>query len=84
MRHFAYPIGKRRAAGPREFELAAQGGFTTAVTTRPGMLFAPHAAHRHALPRLSLNGRYQSFARSRDAAVRAAIRAVEHVPQDQL
>ncbi|MGL4813204.1 MAG: polysaccharide deacetylase family protein, partial [Beijerinckiaceae bacterium] len=60
VRHFAYPVGKKHVAGPREFALAEKAGFTTAVTTRPGMIFAEHAAHVHALPRLSLNGRYQT------------------------
>ena len=35
-------------------------GFATAVTTRPGMIFAENAAHMMALPRLSLNGNYQT------------------------
>ncbi len=58
-RHFSYPVGDRTSAGPREFRLAAELGFKTAVTTRPGVLFAEHAAHLTALPRLSLNGEYQ-------------------------
>jgi peptidoglycan/xylan/chitin deacetylase (PgdA/CDA1 family) len=57
--HFAYPYGDRIAAGPREFALAAACGFKTAVTTRPGMVFAENAAHLTALPRVSLNGNYQ-------------------------
>lgn len=57
--HFSYPVGDRTSAGPREFRIAAELGFKTAVTTRPGVLFAKHAAHLTALPRLSLNGEYQ-------------------------
>jgi peptidoglycan/xylan/chitin deacetylase (PgdA/CDA1 family) len=60
--HFAYPVGDTLAAGRREFALAQQTGFDTAVTTRPGVLFAEHGQHLHALPRLSLNGLYQSVA----------------------
>jgi peptidoglycan/xylan/chitin deacetylase (PgdA/CDA1 family) len=57
--HLAYPYGDRIAAGPREFALARTAGFKTAVTTRPGMLFAESAAHLTALQRVSLNGNYQ-------------------------
>jgi peptidoglycan/xylan/chitin deacetylase (PgdA/CDA1 family) len=57
--HFAYPYGDRNAAAAREFALARANGFKTAVTTRPGMLFAESAAHLTALPRVSLNGNYQ-------------------------
>jgi peptidoglycan/xylan/chitin deacetylase (PgdA/CDA1 family) len=57
--HFAYPYGDRDAAGEREFALAAAAGFKTAITTRPGMLFAENAGHMTALPRVSLNGNYQ-------------------------
>lgn len=59
VQHFAYPYGDREAAGRREFALAASAGFKTAVTTRPGMLFAENAGHMTALPRVSLNGNYQ-------------------------
>jgi peptidoglycan/xylan/chitin deacetylase (PgdA/CDA1 family) len=58
---FAYPVGDPTSAGPREFALAREAGFRLAVTTRPGMLFAEHAAHLHALPRVSLNGLWQDL-----------------------
>jgi peptidoglycan/xylan/chitin deacetylase (PgdA/CDA1 family) len=57
--HLSYPVGDRSSAGPREFEIAAELGFKTAVTTRPGVLFAKHGQHLTALPRISLNGEYQ-------------------------
>jgi peptidoglycan/xylan/chitin deacetylase (PgdA/CDA1 family) len=57
--HLSYPVGDRTSAGPREFEIAAELGFKTAVTTRPGVLFAEHSNHLTALPRISLNGEYQ-------------------------
>ncbi|MCV9939099.1 polysaccharide deacetylase family protein [Boseaceae bacterium BT-24-1] len=62
IRHFAYPVGDPTSAGPREFALAKEAGFASAVTTRPGHLFAEHAEHLHALPRVSLNGLHQSEA----------------------
>ncbi|HEV7259328.1 MAG TPA: polysaccharide deacetylase family protein [Bosea sp. (in: a-proteobacteria)] len=68
VRHFAYPVGDPTSAGPRDFALAREAGFACAVTTRPGHLFAEHAEHPHALPRVSLNGLHQS-----EAAVRAML-----------
>jgi peptidoglycan/xylan/chitin deacetylase (PgdA/CDA1 family) len=58
--HFAYPVGDLSAAGPRDYALAADLGFTTAVTTRPGHLTKAHAATPTALPRVSLNGHFQT------------------------
>ncbi len=60
VRHFAYPVGDPASAGPREFALVREAGFASAVTTRPGHLFPEHAAHLHALPRVSLNGLHQT------------------------
>jgi peptidoglycan/xylan/chitin deacetylase (PgdA/CDA1 family) len=57
--HLSYPYGDAGSAGTREFEIAAELGFKTAVTTRPGVLFAEHSEHMTALPRISLNGEYQ-------------------------
>jgi peptidoglycan/xylan/chitin deacetylase (PgdA/CDA1 family) len=59
VRHFAYPFGDHASASAREFALAKEAGFTTAVTTRRGPLHAAHADHLHALPRVSLNGNFQ-------------------------
>jgi peptidoglycan/xylan/chitin deacetylase (PgdA/CDA1 family) len=59
--HFAFPYGDPGSAGPRDFALAREAGFKTAVTTRKGMLFPAHRPHLTALPRVSLNGDYQSL-----------------------
>ncbi|MFY9894736.1 MAG: polysaccharide deacetylase family protein [Xanthobacteraceae bacterium] len=59
--HLAYPFGDATAAGPREFAAAAALGFKTAVTTRPGVIFAAHRDRLTALPRISLNGEYQQL-----------------------
>jgi peptidoglycan/xylan/chitin deacetylase (PgdA/CDA1 family) len=64
-RHFAYPYGKPVAVGEREVELAASAGFASAVTTRHGVLQPDHAGHLMALPRISINGRYQKVAHLR-------------------
>lgn len=61
-RHFAYPVGDRSAVGPRDHALASALGFETAVTTRPGHLTAAHSATPTALPRVSLNGHFQTRA----------------------
>ncbi|MDE2362126.1 MAG: polysaccharide deacetylase family protein [Hyphomicrobiales bacterium] len=60
-RHFAYPVGDPGSAGPREFALAREAGFASAVTTRPGMIFPDHADYLTALPRLSVNGNHQNL-----------------------
>lgn len=57
--HLAYPVGDPTSAGPREFRIAAELGFKTAVTTRPGVLFKAHRDHLTALPRISVNGDFQ-------------------------
>ena len=57
--HLAYPVGDPTSAGPREFRIAAELGFKTATTTRPGVLFKAHRDHLTALPRISVNGEYQ-------------------------
>ncbi len=60
-RHLAYPVGDPSSAGAREFKLAEELGFASAVTTRPGMIFPQHQTQLMALPRLSINGNWQSL-----------------------
>ncbi|RWM73214.1 MAG: polysaccharide deacetylase [Mesorhizobium sp.] len=64
-RHFAYPYGYASAVGDREVGFARDAFYASAVTTRHGVLRAEHAGFLHALPRISLNGRYQSVAHIR-------------------
>jgi peptidoglycan/xylan/chitin deacetylase (PgdA/CDA1 family) len=59
--HLSYPVGDKTSAGPREFKIAAELGFKTAVTTRPGVLFPEHRDHLMGLPRISLNGEHQQL-----------------------
>jgi peptidoglycan/xylan/chitin deacetylase (PgdA/CDA1 family) len=58
-RHFSYPLGGPLSCGQREFEIARELGFASAVTTRPGGLYAHHLETVTALPRVSLNGYFQ-------------------------
>lgn len=60
-KHFAYPYGYPAAASTRDFELARECGFETAVTTRHGVCYRPHQHHMTALPRISLNGNFQKL-----------------------
>ncbi len=58
-RHFSYPYGCEKSAGPREFDLARELGVATAVTTRKGLIYDFHRTEATSLPRLSLNGDFQ-------------------------
>lgn len=64
-RHLAYPYGYAAAVCHREVALAKKAGFASAVTTRHGLIQPEHAGHLHALPRISVNGRYQRVAHVR-------------------
>jgi len=59
--HLSYPVGDKTSAAAREFRIAGELGFKTAVTTRPGVLFPLHRNHLMALPRISLNGEHQAL-----------------------
>jgi len=52
--HFSYPFGNRREAEEREFSIAAECGFKTAMTTRTGNIFSAHDSHLNTLPRYDL------------------------------
>ena len=59
--HLSYPVGDRTSAAAREFRIANELGFKTAVTTRPSVLFGTHRDSLMALPRISLNGEHQQL-----------------------
>jgi peptidoglycan/xylan/chitin deacetylase (PgdA/CDA1 family) len=58
--HFAYPVGDAVSAGRRDYAMASEIGFASAVTTRPGHLHIRHRESLTALPRVSLNGLHQN------------------------
>ena len=55
-RHLAYPYGGHNQVGRREFDIAAELGFSTAVTARQGVVRASDAERLTALPRLAVLG----------------------------
>jgi len=62
----SWPMLGMCAAGAREFRIAAELGFKTAVTTRPGVLFKAHRDYLTALPRISVKGQFQQQRALRD------------------
>jgi peptidoglycan/xylan/chitin deacetylase (PgdA/CDA1 family) len=56
VRHFANPYGGRTACGDREAVLAAEVGFSSAVTTRHGHLACVQESNPFMLPRIAIDG----------------------------
>lgn len=61
VRFNAYPYGDEPNATARDFRLAAEAGYEASLTTRKGVVFAEHAGHLQALPRVMVSGRYQAL-----------------------
>ena len=78
--HLSYPVGDRTSAGPREFEIAAELGFKTAVTTRPGVLFAEHSQAPHRIAADFTQRRISALALCARFAVRLGDSDVERFP----
>ena len=57
--HFAFPYGRQKDCGPRDFDLARKSGYTTAATTRKGLVRFSEPGNRFALPRNTVNGASQ-------------------------
>lgn len=60
-KHFSYPYGDPTSAGERDFDIVSEFGFRSATTTRKGLIYPTHADGLMRLPRLSLNGNFQSL-----------------------
>ncbi len=61
-RHFSFPYGDTGSAGPRDFAIARELGLLTAVTTHKAVLTDRYTKDLACLPRVSLNGDYQTAA----------------------
>lgn len=59
VRQFAFPYGRRNDCGERDFALAAQAGFTSAATTRKGLVVPGTDPFR--MPRNTLNGGHRNL-----------------------
>ena len=53
--HFAYPFGKLEEASAREYKMAGDVGFKSAVTACYGHIHKKHKNHLHALPRIPID-----------------------------
>ena len=58
--HFAFPYGRSGDCGKRDFALVREAGFSSAATTRKGIIRGPRDPFQ--LPRNTLNGAHQSLA----------------------
>jgi peptidoglycan/xylan/chitin deacetylase (PgdA/CDA1 family) len=59
--HFAYPFGGSGLWRRRHADIAAEAGFTSAVSAIPGVVGAAGRSHLHALPRIAWDGRLRSL-----------------------
>lgn len=59
VRHLAYPYGSADAVGAREFAIASELGYQTAVTTRADVLTPDDADRLLQLPRITIDDNYQ-------------------------
>jgi peptidoglycan/xylan/chitin deacetylase (PgdA/CDA1 family) len=56
---FAFPYGMKQGVSARDMAIAAELGFSVAVTTQPGTLTEAALGTPTGLPRISLNGHFQ-------------------------
>jgi peptidoglycan/xylan/chitin deacetylase (PgdA/CDA1 family) len=59
--HLAYPFGDRGSFLPLHAGMAAQAGFSSAVTSMPGVVQPDGRSDSYALPRIAWDGRRQSL-----------------------
>lgn len=59
VKHFAFPYGRRKDCGPRDFEIARQAGYGSVATTTKGLLKSGPTPY--AYPRITLNGAHQNL-----------------------
>jgi peptidoglycan/xylan/chitin deacetylase (PgdA/CDA1 family) len=61
VRHFAYPFGDRQSWRREHVVMAQEAGFSSAVSTIPGLVETKGRTSLHALPRIAWDGRLRSL-----------------------
>ena len=61
IQHFAFPFGDRESFRRRHVVMAEQAGFSSAVSTIPGIVESHGRTNLHALPRIAWDGRQRSL-----------------------
>ncbi len=61
IRHFAYPFGERATYDGKHIAMAAEAGFTSAVSAVPGVVLRKGQSNLHELPRIAWDGRQRSL-----------------------
>ncbi len=61
IKHFAYPFGDRGTYDRKHVAMAAEAGFTSAVSALPGVVKRSGQSNLHELPRIAWDGRQNSL-----------------------
>lgn len=56
--HFAFPYGRAKDCGPRDFDIARQAGYVAVGTTTKGILHVGSTSYTY--PRITINGAHQN------------------------
>lgn len=59
IRHFAFPYGRQKDCGPRDFEIARTAGYASVATTTKGLF--KRGVVPYAYPRITLNGGHRTL-----------------------
>lgn len=82
--HFAFPFGDAGSFSRVHMAIAAEAGFTSAVSTIPGVVQTEGHSPLHALPRIAWNGRSHSLRALRVLMSGAMFPAAPPMPQVRL
>jgi peptidoglycan/xylan/chitin deacetylase (PgdA/CDA1 family) len=84
VRHFAFPFGDRDAFGRGHVAMAKEAGFSSAVSTIPGIVDSAGRTNLYALPRIAWDGRITSLRAMRVLLSGATFAPVRPTPKPEL
>ena len=84
IRHFAYPFGDREAFRRGHVIMAKEAGFSSAVSTIPGIVDTAGRTNPYALPRISWDGRLTSLRAMRVLLSGATFAPVRPTPKSEI